>query len=118
MPKLYWMTGYNLREGKAKEYQKLLASPAFKKAIADAEKATGFKYVATYSSVIPNSAEANDYDCYEFWELPNRGALDKLRGREVAKLLEMTYPFTEPRPTKSILLRKVRDTTIIWEPKK
>ena len=118
MPKLFWVIAYNLKEGKAEGFQKFLASPAFKKAIADAEKATGMKLVEVYSSVLPNSAEANDYDYYEFWELPNRGALDKVRGPEMAKLMEIAYPFVEPRPTKSFFLRRAIDTTIIWEPKK
>jgi len=118
MPKLYWMTGYNIREGKAGEYQKFLESAALKKAVADVEKATGMKYLVTYSSVIPNSTEADDYDCYDIWEMPNRAALDKLKGPEVAKLAEISYKYTEPRPSKSILLRKASDTTIIWEPKK
>jgi hypothetical protein len=118
MPKLYWVTGYNLREGKAEEYQKFLASAAFKKVVADVEKQTGMKYVETYSSVIPNSMQADDYDCYDFWEMPNRAAIDKVWGPAVAKLAEMTYKFTEPRPSKSMLLRKASDTRIIWEPKK
>jgi hypothetical protein len=118
MAKLYWMTAYNIREGKAGEYQKFLESAAFKKIVADVERATGIKYLVTYSSVIPNSMEPNDYDCYEIWEMPNRAALDKVKGPEVAKLAEVSYKYTEPRPSKSMLLRKASDTTMIWEPKK
>lgn len=118
MPKIYWMTGYNVREGMSAAFQKFLASPAFKKACADIEKESGMKYVETYANVLPSSSEESDYDCWEFWELPNRAALDKVGGPAVAKLAEMSYKYIEPRPTKSLILRKAHEAKIIWEPKK
>ena len=118
MPKIYWMTGYNVREGMSEGYQKFLASKAFKKACVDIEKESGMKYIETYGSVLPSSNDAGNYDCYDFWELPNRAALDKVGGPAVAKLAEMSYKFIEPRPSKSVLVRKVSDVRIIWEPKK
>jgi hypothetical protein len=118
MPKIYWMTGYNIRQGKAEEFQKFLASTAFKKVCADIEKECSMKYVQTYGTVLPSSGEQGDYDCYDFWELPNRAALDKVGGPAVAKLAEMSYKFIEPRPSKSVILRKAHEAKIIWEPKK
>ncbi|HYB06903.1 MAG TPA: hypothetical protein VEB87_01970 [Nitrososphaerales archaeon] len=118
MPKIYWMMGYNVREGMGEEYQKFLASKAFKKVCADIEKESGMKYIETYGTVLPGSNDPGSYDCYDFWELPNRAALDKVGGPAAAKLAEMSYKFVEPRPSKSVLVRKASDVRIIWEPKK
>jgi hypothetical protein len=119
MPKIYWMLGYNLREGKAKAYQAFLKSRAFKKACAEVEAETGIKYVETYGTVLPSSGEQGDYDQYEFWELPNHAALDKIRNSAaMAKLGEMSYKFTEPRPSKSVMLRRSSDVKIMFEPGK
>jgi len=118
MPKIYWMSGYNVKEGMGKPFQKFLASKAFKEVCADIEKESGMKYVETYARVLPSSAEGGDYDCWEFWELPNRAALDKVGGPAVARLAEMSYKYTEPRPSKSLILRKANEAKVIWEPKK
>ncbi len=119
MPKIYWMSGFNIREGKHTEYQEFLESKAFKKLCGKLEEETGMKYVETYFAIIPSSQEEGDYEAYAFWELPDHAALDKLRGSEaIAKLSEASYEFTEPRPSKSVTLRKASDTKIIYEPKK
>jgi hypothetical protein len=119
MPKIYWMSGYNVKEGRAREYQAFLKSKEFKRVCADVEKETGIKYVDTYTTVLPSSTEEGDYDAYDFWEMPNHAALDKLRkSRAIAKLAEISYKYTESRPVKSILLRKSSDARIIYEPKK
>jgi hypothetical protein len=118
MPKLYLMNGYNLRSGMAEAYQKFLVSRTFRKACADFEKETGMKYMVTYSKVIPSSDEPGDYDCWDFWELPNRAALDKVGGPAAAKLAEMSWKYMEPRPSKTLFVRKANEAHIIWEPKK
>jgi len=118
MPKIYWMSGYNIRIGMAGAFQKFLASRAFKKICADIEKESGMKYVVTYSTVIPSSSEEGDYDCYDIWELPNRAAIDKVGGPAAARLAEITFKYIEPRPSKSVILRKANEAKIIWEPKK
>ncbi len=119
MPKMYWMLGYNVRQGKAKAYQAFLKSRAFKKVCAELEAETGIKYVETYGTILPSSTEEGDYDAYDFWELPNHAAQDKLRNSAaIAKLAEMSYKFTEPRPSKSVMLRKSSDVKIIYEPAK
>lgn len=119
MPKIYWMSGYNIREGKAKAYQEFLKSRVFKKLCAEVEVETGMKYVETYSTVIPSSYEQGDYDAYDFVELPNHAALDKIRNSAaVAKLAEASYKFIEPRPGKSVFLRKSSDAKILYEPEK
>jgi len=118
MPKIYWMSGYNVNVGMSGEYQRFLASKAFRKVCAEIEKECGMKYIETYASVLPSSSEPGDYDCWDFWELPNRAALDKVGGPAVAKLAEMSFKYTEPRPVKSVILRKANEARIIWEPKK
>jgi len=119
MPKMYWMSGYNIREGKHKEYKAFLNSRAFKKLCVQVEAETGMKYVETYFTIIPSSLEQGDYEAYDFWELPNHAAMDKLRNSAaVASLGEASYGFMEPRPSKSVVLRKAADTKILFEPKK
>jgi len=121
MPKIYWMTGYNIREGMVGGFQAFLKSKAYKKVLAEFEKETGIKYLQTYGTVIPSTAgnEVGDYDAYDFWELPNHAALDKVRKSAAAgKLGEMTYKYIEWRPSKSILLRAMNDVQVMWEPKK
>jgi len=119
MPKIYWMSGFNMREGKHKAYQAFLNSKAFKKLCAQLEAEAGMKYVETYFAIIPSSQDEGDYEAYGFWELPNHAALDRLRNSAaIAKLSEASYEFTEPRPSKSVTLRKASDTKIIYEPEK
>ena len=119
MPKIYWMVGYNIKEGRARDYQNFLKSKAFKKTCQDIEKETGIKYIETYGTIIPSSSEQGDYDAYDFWEMPNNAALDKLRkSAGMARLFEISYKYTEPRPVKSVLLRRSSDVKIIYEPEK
>jgi hypothetical protein len=119
MPNIYWMSGYNIKEGRVQEYQAFVGSKAFKKVCADIEKETGMKYVETYGTVLPSSTEEGDYDAYDLWEMPNHASLDKIRkSRAVAKLAEMSYKYTEPRPVKSMTLRRFSDLKVIYEPKK
>ena len=119
MPKIYWMSGYNIREGRAKEYQAFLKSKVFKKVCSDFEKETSIGYVETYGIIIPSSGEQGDYDAYDFWEMPNHAAMDKIRDSPAAgKLAEMTYKYVEFRPQKSVLLRKSSDVKILYEPTK
>ncbi len=119
MPKIYWMSGYNLKEGRAKDFQAFLKSRAFKKACADIEKETGMKYIETYGTIIPSSGEQGDYDAYDMWELPSHAALDRMRNSPAAvKLAEISYKYSEFRPVKSVLLRKYSDVKIIYEPSK
>ena len=119
MPKIYLMSGYNIKEGRARDYQAFLKSKAFKKVCSDVEKETGMKYVETYGTIIPSSGEQGDYDAYDFWEMPNHAAMDKLRNSPaVVKLSEMSYKYVEFRPSKSVLLRKSSDVKVIYEPEK
>lgn len=119
MPKIYWMTGYNIREGKAKALKTYLNSKSFKKLCTELEKETGMKYVQTYFTIIPSSREAGDYDGYDLWELPNHAALDRIRKSEaIQRMVEGSYEFIEPKPSKSVILRSASDVRIIYEPKK
>jgi hypothetical protein len=121
MPKIYWMFGYNIREGRVRDYQAFLKSKAFKKVWADIEKETGMKYLQTYGTIIPSPGgnEIGDFDAYDFWELPNHSALDKMRkSTAVDKYAEMIYKYTEWRPNKSVLLRTMNDVQVMWEPEK
>ena len=119
MPKVYWMYGYNIKEGRVQEYQAFINSKAFNEVCAEVEKESGMKCIETYGTIIPSSVEQGDYDAYDLWEMPSHAALDKLRrSPAMAKLSEMTYKFIEPRPVKSILLRKFSDLKVFYEPKK
>jgi len=119
MPKIYWMLAYNIKEGRAQEYQEFLKSKAFRKVCAEIEKETGIRYVETYGTILPSSAAQGDYDVYDFWEMPNHGSLDKIRkSPAMAKLVEISYKYSDPRPVKSVLLRKSSDIKVMYEPKK
>jgi hypothetical protein len=118
LPKLYWMTGYNIREGKSQEYKDFLKSKAHRKLCAELEKETGIKYLETYNSVIPSSGGQGDFDAYDFYEMPNHAALDKARNSAAfAKMGELSYKFVERRPFKSVTLRTASDSKVMWEPK-
>jgi len=119
MPKIYWMSGYNVREGKHNEFRNWLNSKSFKQLCAEVEKETGMRYVETYFRILPSSRGVEDYDAYDFWELPNHAAMDKIRNSQAtARLAETSYEFTEPKPSLSIVLRTARDVKIMFEPKK
>lgn len=76
LPKLYWMTGHNIKEGKSQEYKNFLRPKGYRKFCAELEKETGIKYLETYNSVIPSSGVEGDFDAYDFYEMPNHAALD------------------------------------------
>jgi hypothetical protein len=119
MPKIYWMGGYNIREGMYKKYQAFLKSKTFKKLCADMEKETGLKYLATYGTIIPSSLEEGDYAAYDFVEMPNHAALDKLRNSKAGdKMAELSYKYVEPRPSKSVILRLMNEVRVSYEPEK
>lgn len=113
MPKIYFMSGVNFREGKATAYQAFLKSKAFKKLSAQVEAETGARFIETYGTIFPSSIEEGDYDAYEFWELPNLAALDKVKSAAVAKLGEALSKFFDPRPVKIVFLRKFGDVKIL-----
>jgi hypothetical protein len=118
MPKIYWMQAYNIKEDRLKDYIAFANSRAFKKLCADLERETGMKHVETYGTIIPSSREEGDYDAYELWELPNHAALDKLRESLVMrKMVEMSYEYLEHRHTKSVIMRKISDVKVLYEPK-
>ena len=81
------------------------------------EKATGFRYLQTYFSIIP---AFGDYDCYELWEFPDSAAFDKVRETNAfEEITRRTYDMTDNTAAargKSILLRTARDVKIIYEP--
>lgn len=115
---LYWMVGFNMREGRSSQYKKFLASNEFKQICKKIREQTGIKYLETYYAVIPSSSEEGDYDAYEMWEVPNRAALDRMRESSAfGKLMEKTYGMTEPRPVMSRMLRTAKDVTIMYEPR-
>lgn len=104
------MSGVNIRKGKARAYQAFLKSRAFKRVIKDVEAETpGAKFLGTYGTIFPSSTEDGDYDAYEFWDLPNFAALDKINSAAVTKLTEMLSEFFESRPVKIVFLRKFSD---------
>lgn len=119
MPKIYWMEAYNIREGKHTAYKAFLDSSTHKKLCEQVEAETGMKYIETYLTIIPSSHEQGDYDAYEFWELPNHAAMDRIRNSTaIAKMGEASYELIEPKPSKSVVLRKAADAKTIYEPKK
>jgi hypothetical protein len=119
LPKIFWMSGYNIREGKYKAYKSFLNSKAFKRIWAEVEEETGVRYVETYFTIIPSSHEAGDYEVYQIWELPDHAAMDKMRrSAAVSKLFEASHGFAESKPSKSVLLRKASDVKILFEPEK
>jgi hypothetical protein len=113
------MNGFNIREGMYKEYQDFLQSTEFKKLVSEVLKETGARYMSTYGTIIPSSLEQGDYDAYEFVELPNHAALDKMRtAKSMRKLAALSYKYIESRPTKTVLLRKMNEVKVTWEPQK
>jgi hypothetical protein len=111
------MISFDLKEGRMSEYQSFLKSDEARKMFDKLEKATGFKYVQTYFSIIPTFG---DYDCYEIWEFPDLAAFDKARETNAfEELFRRTYDMTDTTAAargKSVLLRTATDVKIIYEP--
>jgi hypothetical protein len=113
------MLCFDLKEGRTSEYKNFVNSDEARKMFDKIEKATGFRYVETYFSIIPSSA---DYDCYELWEFPNLAAFDKARETNAfEEIVRRTYDMTDQTAAargKQIVLRTARDVKIIYEPPK
>ncbi len=72
---MFWVNSYYLNPAKSSAYQQWLRSPEAKTLIADAERETGMKYVGTYWTILG----FGDFDCEDWWELPNWAAVDRFR---------------------------------------
>lgn len=77
---MFWVTSFFLKENKASDYQQWLLSAEARTLIANVEAEIGMKYVNTYWTVMG----FGEFDCEEWWEIPNWAAIDKLRESKAA----------------------------------
>ena len=82
---MFWVTSHNLKSGQESAYQQWLLSPEYKALIADVEQELGVKYLGAYWTVLG----FRDFDCEEWWEVPNWAAVDKVRESQALKKLNM-----------------------------
>ena len=115
---MFWVSSYYLKADKASTYQQWLLSPEAKALLADAERESGMKYVDTYWTVLG----FGDFDCEDWWELPNWAALDTVReSKAIEKLMmrlwELDY-FDNSRQGQQRILRTTADILTLSPPQK
>ncbi|MFQ5871068.1 MAG: hypothetical protein ACE5IB_02760 [Candidatus Geothermarchaeales archaeon] len=114
---MFWVFSYNLKEHKATDFQKWLSSDEVKKLLTDIEEETGARYVDTYWSILG----FGEFDCEDWWEVPEWAALDKWReSKAVGKLWSSLFELdlVEMRPFQPRMLRTTKDVMIIEPPTK
>lgn len=112
------VSSYYLREDKGTELQKWLQSDEFKQMVADNEKETGMRYTGTSWTIMG----FGDFDCEDWWEVPNWAALDKQRESKAAQKLWRRWlelDFVDlSRPTRTRMVRTTTDVKVMERPKK
>ena len=112
---MFWVSSYFLKEDKAAVYQQWLLSPEAKALMADVQRETGMRYVDTYWTVLG----FGDFDCEDWWELPNWAAIDVMReAQSVERLFMRTWELGYFDPSRSARQRVLRTTEDIktWSP--
>ena len=104
---MFWVTSYYLKQDKASAYQQWLRSPEAKTLMADAERETGMKFMGTYWTVLG----FGDFDCEDWWEVPNWAAIDAIReSKAVEKLFMRTWELDFIDTSRSARQRMLRTT--------
>lgn len=113
---IYWVTSYYVVLEKMSEYQKWLKSDRAKKLAAEFEKETGIKFLNTYFTILG----FGDYDCEDWFVVPDWSALDKIRTSKAwEKLMVETWDFGDPtKPMKARAMRTAEDLLVFEPPKK
>jgi hypothetical protein len=109
---VYYVSSYNLKEKKALEYQKWLMSDDAKKLFADVEKGSGWRYMGTFWAIMG----FGDFDCEDWWEVPDWSAFDTLRVSEAGDRLAERFSELDfgdsSRPSSTRMLRTTSDVRI------
>lgn len=112
---MFWVSTYFLKENKGGEYQQWLQSDEAKNLFAGIEEETGMRYIQTYWPILG----FGEYDCEDWYELPNWASLDKIRdSKSLAQFFNRTYEldfFNNDRPVSNRMLRATTDV-MIFEP--
>jgi len=115
---MFWATSYYLKPDKASAYQQWLRSPEAKTLMADAEREIGMKFMGTYWTVLG----FGDFDCEDWWEVPNWAAIDAIReSKAVEKLFMRTWELDfvdASRSSRQRMLRTTEDIKTFSPPKK
>jgi hypothetical protein len=80
---------YYMMPGKATEYQKWLKSDKMKDLFNQLENETGMRHLNTYMPILG----LGDYDCEDWYIIPNWAALDKLRSSKAYDILNINSYF-------------------------
>ena len=82
---MLWINSYHLKQDKTSAYQQWLLSPEARSLIADVERELGMKYMGTYWTVLG----FGDFDCEDWWEVPNWAAVDTVRESKALEKRDM-----------------------------
>jgi hypothetical protein len=106
---MFWVTSYYLKEHKAAAYQQWLQSEEARQLYAAVEEETGLRFVEVYWSIL----WFGQYDCEEWWEVPDWAALDTVRDskamdRLITRSMELGFR-DESRGQQTRMLRTTAD---------
>ena len=110
---MLYMTNYNIKEGKMKEFQKFVKEN--EKTLRE-HAPKGWKFRGVYCYVLG----FGPYHAAELWEISSYADFDTFRNHNDPtwlKLMEQSMEFTTTEPSPAWLLREASDTKIT-EPKK
>lgn len=110
---MYYVTSYNLKENKASEYQQWLQSDEAKELFTAVEQETGWRYIETYWAIMG----FGDYDCEDWWEVPDWSNFDTIRGSEAsdrlfARFNELNFSDSSG-PSSTRMLRTNSDVRVV-----
>ncbi len=113
---MFWVTSYYLKEHKAAAYQEWLQSEEAQQLYAAVEEETRMRFVDVYWSILG----FGEYDCEEWWEVPNWATLDTIRGSEAlnklfARSFELDF-VDDSRGQQTRMLRTTADVMVFHPP--
>jgi hypothetical protein len=72
---MYYVSSYYLKENKGGDLQRWLMSEEAKTLFGEVEKETGMHYMGTFWPILG----FGEFDCEDWWEVPDWAVLDKFR---------------------------------------
>ncbi len=107
---MFWVSSYYVKPDKASAFQQWLQSPEAKALTAEAERETGMKYIDTYWTVLG----FGDFDCEDWWAVPNWAAIDAVReSKAIEKLFMRSWQLDFIDTSRSGRQRMLRTTADI-----
>ena len=113
---MFWVNSFYLKSDKTSAYRQWLLSPEAKSLTADVEQELGITYEGTYWTV----NGFGDFDCEEWWQIPDWATIDKARESKANQKRDMRiaeqYFMDETRAAGRPRVLRTTEDIKVWSP--